>query len=703
MAIRDTVPALERTLAARIHPPVTATQSGFATISRALQQESLSASERAELLAAPLLIIVLLLVFRSLVAAAIPLLLGAMTVLAGRGILVLLSSFMRIDALSLVVCTMMGLALGVDYSLLIVSRFREELAAGHDSPVAALRSRRTAGRTVVFAGSTLFVSLFASSFLQPGTLLVSLATALVVVTAISVAIAWGALPGLLAILGPRINAGRVGRRSSAGPGTAPSWAAAAAANLLRRPALAAAAIAISLALLAAPALAFNTGSPGVDELSASSTARRNAETIADAVGPGWEAPFVLVAAASRGPITTAHRLALLSDWQKRIAAEPGVRTVIGVAPFARAAHTLRDFAGGLDSPDQGGLPQLARLGHGLRRAATGVGRLRTGLSRAGAGSALLGEGSARARQGAALLAAGLGRASAGGERAGSALGRAAAGAGELAAGQRKAAGVAFNMTSGLRSLLPSFHTNAVARAHLLARELEASARTNPSLSRQAEEAAILARKLESTSEELHRLRGLGGALENGLGRLAGGGQKLANGIGRIAGSAGNLNSGLYRLGAGVGRLAKGLGALEEGTGSLESGLAGGYRRSHPLQTGLHRAAASAAPLEHKVAELRQSRRALPLRLPDLCGHRRRPAPPPGPRRPGHQRLPRRPGSAPSRHPRPSASTPPARARSARGCSPPPPGWPRGWNAHRDKRGAATSTITRPPPRRGSRW
>ncbi len=217
--IRDTVPALERTLAAHIHPPVTATQSGFATISRALQQESLSASERAELLAAPLLIIVLLLVFRSVVAAAIPLVLGAMTVLAGRGILVLLSSFMRIDALSLVVCTMMGLALGVDYSLFIVSRFREELAAGHDPPAAALRSRRTAGRTVAFAGSTLFVSLFASAFLQPGTLLVSLATALVVVTAISVAIAWGALPALLALLGPRINAGRIGRRSATAQGS----------------------------------------------------------------------------------------------------------------------------------------------------------------------------------------------------------------------------------------------------------------------------------------------------------------------------------------------------------------------------------------------------------------------------------------------------------------------------------------------------
>ena len=75
----------------------------------------------------PLLIVVLLVVFRSVVAALIPLAFGALTVLAGRGVLVLLNSVMSIDAISLVVCTMMGLALGVDYSLLIVSRFREEL------------------------------------------------------------------------------------------------------------------------------------------------------------------------------------------------------------------------------------------------------------------------------------------------------------------------------------------------------------------------------------------------------------------------------------------------------------------------------------------------------------------------------------------------------------------------------------------------
>ena len=604
-AIRDTVPALERTLAAHVHPPLTATQSGFAAISRALQQESLSASERAELLAAPLLIIVLLLVFRSVVAAAIPLLLGAMTVLAGRGTLVLLSSFMRIDALSLVVCTMMGLALGVDYSLLIVSRFREELAAGHDPPSAAIRSRGTAGRTVVFAGSTLFVSLFASAFLQPGTLLVSLATALVVVTAISVAIAYGALPGLLSLLGRRINAGRIARRSATARASPQRRAAAAASAALRRPVFAAAAITVALAVLAAPALAFNTGSPGVDELSASSPARHNAEAIAGAIGPGWEAPFVIVAAAKRGPITTAYRLALLSRWQHRIAAEPGVETVIGPAQLARAAHATRGFRA-LDTSSKSGASQLTRLGPGLRRAAAAVGRLRLGLSRASAGSSLLGEGSARARQGAALLAAGLGRASVGGERAGSSLGRAATGAAQLASGQRKAAGLAFNLSQGLRSLLPNFRADGLNRAQRLAGELEAAARMDPSLRSQAEQATIVARELESTSEELHRLRVLGNALEGGLGRLAGGGKRLASGIGRLAGGAGNLGSGLVRLGTGADHLATGLGALEGGTGSLESGLAGGYRRSYHLQAGLRRAAASATPLQREASRLRRT-------------------------------------------------------------------------------------------------
>ena len=343
-AIRDTVPELERTLATHVHRPVPSRLSPDSRPSPgALQRESLTASERAELLAAPLLIIVLLLVFRSLVAAAIPLAFGAMTVFAGRGVLVFVSSFMRIDALSLVVCTMMGLALGVDYSLFIVSRFREELAAGHDPPTAAFRSRRTAGRTAAFAGSTLFISIFVSAFLQPGTLLVSLATALAVVTAISVAVAWGSLPALLALLGSAYR--RRPDRPSVGRGP---WLDVVAdrrrgqRRAPRRPAIAAAAIAIRLPLppprpsRSTPARPGSTSSPPRARLA--STPKRSTAPSARA----GEAPFCPHRRRPpQGPITTPRRLSLLSRWQRHIASKPGVKTVIGLGRLGGTAELYR--------------------------------------------------------------------------------------------------------------------------------------------------------------------------------------------------------------------------------------------------------------------------------------------------------------------------------------------------------------------------
>ncbi len=283
-----------------------------------------------------LLILVLLLVFRSLVAATIPLAFGALTVFAGRGVLALLSEAMTIDALALVVCTMMGLALGVDYSLLIVSRFREELERDSDPWRAAAATRATAGRTTLFAGVTLIVALVFSAFLQPGSLLLSLATATAVVTVISVVISTVAVPALLGLLGPRINAGRIGRKRGES-GREHSTVAAGAAAALRNPALAACLVAVPLVLLILPVLGFTTGAPGIDELPSSNEARQSAETIDRAVGPGWEAPFVLVAATETGPITDRRDLAPLSRWQRRIAAQPGVRTVIGPAPIARRA------------------------------------------------------------------------------------------------------------------------------------------------------------------------------------------------------------------------------------------------------------------------------------------------------------------------------------------------------------------------------
>ncbi len=609
-AMRETVPALERTLEAAVRPPVAATQSSFASVSRALQEESLSSTERAELLAAPLLILVLLLVFRSVVAAAIPLLFGALTVFAGRGVLALLSSAMTIDALALVVCTMMGLALGVDYSLLIVSRFREELEGGRDPWDAAAATRGSAGRTTFFAGTTLIVALVFSAFLQPGSLLLSLATATAVVTVISVVVSTLAVPPLLALLGERINAGRIGRRpavrGSFGSSGVPKeprkrWTVAGAATAaLRNPALATALVAVPLVLLILPTLAFTTGAPGIDELPTSNQARKDAETIDRAVGPGWEAPFVLVAATERGPITSKRDLALLTRWQRRIAAEPGVRAVIGPGPVARRAAPLRSLGSKLTAEGAEGLDRLDRLGPGLRRAARAVEQLRGGIAAGAEGSGLLEAGSARAAAGAGLIAKELGGAAERGEAATAAIERLRAGSEQLADGQRRASVGSLTLTLGLRSLLPRLNGGELARARRLARQLEVAAAADPALRAAAAQARVLARTIASNRDEVRRLRSVAQAVNGGLNRLVPGGKRLEDGVGELSEAAGGLSSGLQRLGGGAERLSSGLIELQGGAGALQSGLAAGFKRSYPLQANLRRAgvrvSAVAAPL-----------------------------------------------------------------------------------------------------------
>jgi RND superfamily putative drug exporter len=604
-AMRDTLPALEQIIAGRVRPPVVATQSGYASVSSALQEESLGATERAELLAAPLLILVLLLVFRSAVAAAIPLAFGALTVLAGRGALALLASAMTIDALSLVVCTMMGLALGVDYSLLIVSRFREELERGRDPWSAAAATRASAGRTTLFAGTTLIVALVFSAFLQPGPLLFSLATATAVVTVISVVVSTLAVPPLLALLGERINAGRIGRRRSYRPRYTVAAVAAAA---LRTPALAAGLVAVPLILLALPTLAFTTGAPGIDELPASNQAREDAETIDAAVGPGWEAPFVLVAATERGPITTPGDLKLLARWQRQIAAEPGVRAVIGPGPVAREAAPLRSLGAKLAAEGGEGPEELGRLAPGLRRAADAVEQLRGGIAAGAEGSGLLAEGSERAAAGAGLIASELGRAAVRGEEATGAIERLRDGSEQIADGQRKTSVGTLTLALGLRSLLPRLRGGELARARKLARQLERAAAADPSLQPAANQARVLARTIALNRDEVRRLRDVAQEVNGGLNRLVPGGKQLEAGVKRLSRAADGLSGGLSRLGDGAERLAGGLVELQGGAGALQSGLSEGFHRSHPLQARLRgagvRVSAVAAPLEAGARRLR---------------------------------------------------------------------------------------------------
>jgi RND superfamily putative drug exporter len=483
----------------------------------------------------------------------------------------------------------------------MVSRFREELAAGREPHRAAALTRRTAGRTAAVAGATLFFSIFLSAFFQPGTLLVSLAAALAVVTALAVATAWVALPALLTLLGPRINLGRIGRRRPADR----SAVAAAASRVLRRPALAAALITAPLLLLSVPALAFNTGSPGVDELSPESSARRNAETISAVVGAGWQAPLTLTVAADRGPITAAPRTALLAATQRRIEALPGVEAVIGPGAVVNAARPLRSLAHRLGPRSR--TSELATLGPRLNRASTAVGALRGGIGEAAAGAGLLADGSGRAAQGAALISDALVDAAGGAERAQGALRKLASGSRRLAAGQRVAAATAYNLSRGLGTLEPSLRRQGLPRARRIVARLEASGSTDRAVAVAAHEASVLASVLAANREELQRLRSLGDSLEYGLHRLYAGETRLRDATDRLAPAADRLGGGLRALGGGAETLSGGLGQLRGGAEALSGGLAEGSRRAHPLQRALRRAgdrvATTTVPLRRQLDRL----------------------------------------------------------------------------------------------------
>jgi RND superfamily putative drug exporter len=586
VAVDQVVPELEATVRRKIEAPVRATQTGYASLSRAIQNESIDSTEKAELIAIPFLLLVLLLVFRTPVAAIVPLAFGAIAVIVSRGVLFLVSAHIAIDAFALTVATMMGLALGVDYALLMVSRFREELELGKDPVAAALSTRRTAGRTTLFAGFTLFVSMIVSVFVLPGSLLLSLAGTAILVTAVSLVTSIYLAPALLSLLGHNVN--RWALRSSGGERHNTLQALLRAA--LRRPAPVAIGISLALLLLAVPAIAIKTGPPSAKQLPASSPARLDAERVSRQIGPGWDAPFVLVAASPRGPITTAADLRHLARFQNLLARQPGVQAVIGPKEIAERAAPMRSRGSELlGDPGRRRVAQMQGFGSKLERAAGGVGQLRAGISEAAAGAGLLGEGSGRAQAGATRIASGLQRAAVGGAKATAAIGRLASGTAKLADVQHAAQAGSLSLALGLRVLLPHLRKNSLKRAQDLRRMLDAGARQDSSLQQAADKAAILVRSLAAARSELRSLRNDAARLNGGMVRLVGGAERISEGTRRLSDGASALGSGLQRLAGGSAALAAGLGRLRGGTEALASGLSGGYTRSARLQSGLGRA------------------------------------------------------------------------------------------------------------------
>ncbi|TDD19225.1 MMPL family transporter [Kribbella turkmenica] len=163
---------------------------------------------RAETISMPIVLVLLVIVFGGLVAAGLPLFVGALAILGAFVLLRGLSAVTDVSIFSINIVTMIGLGLAIDYALFIVTRFREELAKGNDVEPALTATMATAGRTVAFSGITVGVAI-SSLVLFPVMFLRSMAYGGAAAVAVAMLAALTALPALLAVLGHRVNSLRI--------------------------------------------------------------------------------------------------------------------------------------------------------------------------------------------------------------------------------------------------------------------------------------------------------------------------------------------------------------------------------------------------------------------------------------------------------------------------------------------------------------
>jgi RND superfamily putative drug exporter len=211
----------------------------------------------------PAALIILVLVFGSVVAGLVPILLAILAIVAGLGLVAVVSQIWELSIFVVNMLTGMGLALGIDYSLFVISRYREERANGREPPDAIQTAGATASRAVLFSGSA-FVIAMLGMLIVPNTIMRSLAAGAILVGVTSLAAALTLLPALLGLLGDRVNALRVPFAS--GAGTESRFWGAIVRRVLARPGLSLTIACSFLILLAIPVLSLKIGTSGVSTL-----------------------------------------------------------------------------------------------------------------------------------------------------------------------------------------------------------------------------------------------------------------------------------------------------------------------------------------------------------------------------------------------------------------------------------------------------
>lgn len=297
--------------------------TGEPVIDRDGQRLTQTDLQRVELLALPLTLIALLFVFGSVVAAALPVIMGVMAVSITSGLLAIITLQFDISVLALNLTTMLGLGLGIDYSLLIVSRFREELQPDSVEQT-VIRTVDAAGRAVFFSGLTVGIGLL-SLLCFPVLLLRSLAIAGAIIVFVSVAVALTLVPALLSLVGTGINRWRILPPSSLRAGI---WGAIAR-HTMRHSVAAIAFVMVIILVLSSPFQHARFGLGDHSILPQNVTSRQGVEVLQNAFGIGQTVPILLaVSSATLGePILSSAHVATLFQLVNDLKKDPQIANV----------------------------------------------------------------------------------------------------------------------------------------------------------------------------------------------------------------------------------------------------------------------------------------------------------------------------------------------------------------------------------------
>jgi RND superfamily putative drug exporter len=264
----QTVVAAQRAVAAvqAAHPGLLVAESGGASVDRAANSIISSDFRHAEVTSVPITLVLLLGVFGALIAAGIPLLLAGTAVISAISLLAIPSRWLPVGSTTSSVVLLVGMAVGIDYTLFYLRREREERTAGADTYTAVRKAAATSGRAIVVSGLTVMISL-AGLFLTGIDVFSGIAVGTIMVVGVTVLGSLTALPAALSLLGSWVDRGRVPflgrRRTAARPSRV--WTALAR-RVVARPVLLGGAATLALAALAVPALGMRLADPGFHDL-----------------------------------------------------------------------------------------------------------------------------------------------------------------------------------------------------------------------------------------------------------------------------------------------------------------------------------------------------------------------------------------------------------------------------------------------------